>query len=709
MRGLIAQATIHPEERQLYGRVIGAMYLLGALMLAIVRFLPRVPAGHYDVLLILAAPTALTGLWILMGIDWPRVPVWLPHVIAIASLTLVGIAVWGSGGVLSLAWVYLILPAVAIAYFYDRPIAAIYLALCVIDQALPLFYDARAGHGTFLAQLIATPPAYLAVGLAVNTGKRRIWALHSRAELLAAEQSAMRRVATAVVDGEAAETIYSLVASELAELLRCGGSGILRLQDDQALLVVGSYGERPEGRYQPGTTVRVLPGSDLSHALQSGRPVRIDQHQPRSPVVRLGYNSSMVAPVKVGDQVWGVLAAASVVPGAFRDEDELTMIEFGDLLATAIASAEERTQLAQQALTDALTGLANQRALHVRLEAELARASRHARPLSVAMIDIDHFKEINDNAGHDVGDEMLVRVAAALKSFARTEDLLARVGGDEFAWVLPDTTREQAMVAVERARRLIGEAPPDPYRMTVSAGICDTDSAPDPAELIRLADSALYWSKAHGRNQCWVYDPEVVDELSEQQRAERLERSTALEGLRALARTLDNRDPHTREHSDRVAWLAGRLATRAGWPRQRARLLSEAARLHDIGQIASAARPPRPLATARSELEQLRAGAQLSARMVEDVLDFEQARWIREQYDPPRAAQAGEAGRAAGGGLIALADAWDTLTAVAPGLPEEALARCEELVGVRFEPAAFAALQELYRAGELGATTRASD
>jgi hypothetical protein len=216
-----------------------------------------------------------------------------------------------------------------------------------------------------------------------------------------------------------------------------------------------------------------------------------------------------------------------------------------------------------------------------------------------------------------------------------------------------------------------------------------------------LADSALYWSKAHGRNQCWVYDPGVIDELSEQQRAERLERSTALEGLRALARSLDNRDPSTREHSDRVAWLAGKLAARAGWPRQRSRLLAEAGRFHDLGRIAAQGRSPHPLATGAEELAQLRAGAQLSARMVEGVLEPDQARWIREQFNAPRGAS-GEGGRAAGGGLIALADAWDTLTAVTPGLPEDALARCRKLIGPRFEPSALAALEELYRGGELG-------
>ena len=87
------------------------------------------------------------------------------------------------------------------------------------------------------------------------------------------------------------------------------------------------------------------------------------------------------------------------------------------------------------------------------------------------------------------------------------------------------------LVAVERARRVIAIVAPEPYRITISAGICDTAITEDPAQLIRLADGALYWSKARGRDQCWVYDPAVVAELSAQERAERLERSQALLGL----------------------------------------------------------------------------------------------------------------------------------------------------------------------------------
>ena len=150
-----------------------------------------------------------------------------------------------------------------------------------------------------------------------------------------------------------------------------------------------------------------------------------------------------------------MLAVTGAQPGAFDSEDEQRLMEFGDLLATAIASIEDRAKLATQATTDPLTGLANHRALQQRLAAEAARAARHDTPLSVAVIDIDHFKQINDSARHETGDEVLVQVARCLTGLARAEDTLGRVGGDEIAWMLPDTTRG-AGAAGRRAR-----APPD--------------------------------------------------------------------------------------------------------------------------------------------------------------------------------------------------------------------------------------------------------
>jgi diguanylate cyclase (GGDEF)-like protein len=530
-------------------------------------------------------------------------------------------------------------------------------------------------------------------------------------------------VATAVVDGRGAHEIYGMVASELARLFECEGAGILRCQGD-TVVVAGAYGEHADSLYREGSAWPVTPDGDAHRALALGIPVREDEHAPGTPMAQAGYLATVLAPVKVGGVVWGLLATASSRPGAFDAQDEQTMMEFGTLLATAIASAEERGKLAEQALTDSLTGLANSRALHTRLAAELARATRRGSPLSVAVIDVDHFKDVNDNAGHETGDEMLVRVAAALASFARSEDTLGRLGGDEFAWILPDTTRQQALVAVERARRLIASAPADPYKITISAGICDSDATEDPAELVRLADSALYWSKAHGRNQSWIYDAAVVQELSAVERAQRLARAQAIEGLRGLARSIDEREPRTHQHSERVAALAIKLARQLGQRPEEALRVGEAARLHELGRLAQApaaagvARTPlhglapatvlpaAPLSA--PDLDRLRIEAGVSARMVAGVLDEQQVAWIADQFEArerdPEADPSGDE-------LLALADAWDTLTAVTPGSVAGALATVERLTGERFGVRAVAALVDLLQAGELAhdAAPRSAD
>ncbi len=326
------------------------------------------------------------------------------------------------------------------------------------------------------------------------------------------------------------------------------------------------------------------------------------------------------------------------------------------------------------------------------------------------MIDIDNFKQLNDVGGHETGDELLVAVASCLTQLARAEDVLGRVGGDEFAWILPETCREGALVAVERARRMIAATVREPFRVTVSAGICDTEVTEDPAELIRLADGALYWSKAHGRNQCWIYDPAVVDELSAQERAERLERSQALLGLRALARAIDAKDPATREHSDRVATLVGRLARTAGWPEESVKLLSEAALVHDVGKIGLPDATLRKTeALTEEEWTQIRGHAELAARIVEGVLAPEQVEWIRTHHERPDGTGYPRGLRGAqipdGADLLALADAWDVMTVSrpysSPRGSEEALSECIALIGRQFTQAAVNALVSLHASGEL--------
>jgi diguanylate cyclase (GGDEF)-like protein len=697
-RRLPRRPPIEPEERPAAAIVSLVLYALAGVTLAVTTHLTA-PADHHEglltglavLLVAVAAPVAYT-----IQRD-ARTPGWVQHVLQAFVLSAVAVVVALSGGADSPYWFYIFFPALFCSYFYRQPVAAGYLAACVAVHALPFVYGNGIDHPLYVTQFVTAAPAYVALGLSIAAGKRVIAALRTRAETLAREQSALRRVATAVVDGLGATEIYAMVATELAALFGCDGAGILRCQDE-AIVVAGAYGEHADSLYREGSVWPVIPGGDADRALRCGAPMRTDRHADGAPMAQAGYLSTVLAPVTVGDRMWGLLAAASPRAGAFTAQDEQTMMEFGALLATAIASAEERAKLAEQALTDSLTGLANSRALHTRLEAELARAGRRGSPLSVAVIDVDHFKEINDNAGHETGDGMLVRLAAALASFARSEDTLGRLGGDEFAWILPDTTREQALVAVERARRLIASAPADPFSITFSAGICDTESTDAPAELIHLADSALYWSKAHGRNQSWIYDPAVIQELTDIERAARLRRAQAVEGLRGLARSIDEREPASREHSERVALVAIKLARVLGYAPEDVVRLGEAARLHELGRLVCAPGQAQSSPLDAEELTRLRAEAGLSARMVADVLDHQQTAWIAGQYEAR--AREGET-VPAGDGLLALADAWDTLTAVRLHAAPEALAVLERHAGERFGSRALDALVDLHRAGEL--------
>ncbi len=151
--------------------------------------------------------------------------------------------------------------------------------------------------------------------------------------------------------------------------------------------------------------------------------------------------------------------------------------------------------------TDALTGLKNRMALNDRLQEEFDRAVRHKRPLSLLMIDVDHFKHFNDTFGHQAGDDALIAVSNLLAESARGVDFVARYGGEEFVVLLPDTDISGAMVLAERFRRAVATAIWDYREITISLGAATWSHVTrDAQELLREADSALYQSKAIGRN-----------------------------------------------------------------------------------------------------------------------------------------------------------------------------------------------------------------
>ena len=173
-----------------------------------------------------------------------------------------------------------------------------------------------------------------------------------------------------------------------------------------------------------------------------------------------------------------------------------------DAAAHLAALTEANARLAALANTDGLTGLLNHRSLHERLAEEFLRASRHAQPLSVLMVDLDRFKTINDTRGHLAGDDALRALAGVLHQAARETDILGRCGGDEFIVILPQTDELGALPLAERMRAAVETADGPLNGVTVSVGACSLhNSHADFAALVACVDAALYRSKASGRNQ----------------------------------------------------------------------------------------------------------------------------------------------------------------------------------------------------------------
>lgn len=170
-----------------------------------------------------------------------------------------------------------------------------------------------------------------------------------------------------------------------------------------------------------------------------------------------------------------------------------------------VREAEALRELEHRATTDELPGLANRRETLAALDRMLAAARRSGRPLALAILDIDHFKRVNDSYGHPAGDEVIRRVVAMALEVMRDQDLVGRLGGEEFVIVLPDCTADDAIRACERLRKAIGAATilledGQAVRITLSTGVAQMTESDDRIRLIAHADEALYRAKDGGRD-----------------------------------------------------------------------------------------------------------------------------------------------------------------------------------------------------------------
>lgn len=168
-------------------------------------------------------------------------------------------------------------------------------------------------------------------------------------------------------------------------------------------------------------------------------------------------------------------------------------------LLTSLREGYQEFQV--EAQTDFLTGLHNRRYLDLLLPQELARAKRYGRPLSLVLLDLDGFKAVNDLYGHDVGDRVLQALAQCLEAHLRRSDRAVRLGGEEFALLLPETSLPQALRLAERLRRAVeAMAVPPVARITASFGVAEARPTDTPLSLLKRADEAMYRAKRKGKN-----------------------------------------------------------------------------------------------------------------------------------------------------------------------------------------------------------------
>ena len=230
-----------------------------------------------------------------------------------------------------------------------------------------------------------------------------------------------------------------------------------------------------------------------------------------------GFAAKRVAELKAGDHVRELQT-----PDGRRLRAHCTNMVGGGRMVTyydvtdLIRNAE---QLERLATTDSLTGLYNRRHFLVALEAEWSRFQRYYRSVSVLMVDIDHFKSVNDRYGHAVGDEAIKATAEACLLGKRKSDIVGRVGGEEFAVLLPETTLSRAKIVAERIRKRIAgqmlKAHDANFQITISIGVAEALVSMSGADsLMVAADQALYQAKAQGRNRCLCWSPAAPAKLA---------------------------------------------------------------------------------------------------------------------------------------------------------------------------------------------------
>lgn len=418
----------------------------------------------------------------------------------------------------------------------------------------------------------------------------------------------------------------------------------------------------------------------------------------------------------------GVLLGSALLLGLVIVRQGLAVWENRRLQRAVVADAERLDRLNHEltaanarleglATTDPLTGLANHRAVMAALDQELERGQRYGRPFTIWILDLDHFKAVNDSLGHGAGDATLAEIAQLMRQTARGIDVLGRLGGEEFVAILPEVTADMAGSLAERLRASVAQ-----HTFAVGGGIhltCSMGLASYPThstgrdELLELADRALYAAKRLGRNQYRSAGESSVAALLLDQVGHDSREETALAGtVEALAALVDARDHYAGQHARAVSELVVRLALSLGMDTNSAHLLGLAGRLHDIGKVAVPdAVLQKPGCLTPDEWQVLRRHPIVGADVVRRVpalralvpmIRGHHERWDGTGYPDGLRGDTIPLGAR----VLAVADAYGAMTSDRPYRPAQssswALAELRRCAGTQFDPQVVQALQDVF-------------
>ncbi len=364
--------------------------------------------------------------------------------------------------------------------------------LIVFSERPAAFSKAHAG----LLALFANQAAIALVNARLFTAERR------RRD----EAETLRTVSNALASTLEQDQVLELILIQLADVIEYDSASVM-LREDESLRVMAARGFEDDDAVLNTT----FPASNpLSEEIRrSGRAIWLSDpaSDPRFQgwSGTQGIKSWMGLPLLVRGKLIGYMTLDSYQEEAYGEKQVALVQPFANQAAQAIENARLFDWVQRQAITDALTGLYNRRGLFELGKREFDRAYRFDRTLSAIMLDIDHFKRVNDQYGHFVGDQVLCEIAERCAQVIRKVDFLGRYGGEEFAILLPETDFETACRVAERIRAAIADAPVIVDRctlsITISLGVSMMSRrTPDLDSLLESADAAMYAAKQAGRN-----------------------------------------------------------------------------------------------------------------------------------------------------------------------------------------------------------------